>query len=404
MKQMRATLSDPALRRLLVAQAPADFADWLDAVAIIALLAYHWHVAPYVFACLAVAFGLPYLIVGPAAGAVVDRMDLRRVLFLSNLGRGLATFALAFAPGWPGLLALIALRGAVDCFFGPAKQAALQTLAPPEQRMAANGLSHALNQASKIVAPSLGGLALLALAPSGVFMANALVSLLAAGLLIGLPPLPPQPHVHGAEPGFAARLRAGVAEVQDKPVLRATLALMAAGFFAMFFYDTLIAPLIRDIGLSETGLGLSIAAVGAGGVVGALLAGAGHAPRRPFGWIAGASVASALLIGGLGLAEMLGMRPGLLTVCVIFALVGFATSFQIVPTRVILQTEVAPERIGRVTALSEAANSLAMLVAPFLGAALAGLWTTGAAFLAGSGLMAVIGARAFALNRRAGRC
>lgn len=399
MKQMRVTLSNPALRRLLLAQAPADFADWLDAVAIIALLAYHWQVSPLIFAFLAVAFALPYLIVGPAAGALVDRMDLRRILFLSNLGRGLATLALAFAPGWPGLLALIALRGAVDCFFTPAKQAALQALVPPDQRMAANGLSHAINQASKIVAPSLGGLALIAWSPAGVFLANAVVSFAAAALVSGLPHLPPQPHNEKSEGGLLVHIHEGVAEVRGRPLVRGTLGLMGAGYFAMFFYDTLIAPLIRDLGLSQSGLGLAIAAVGAGGVAGAIWAGAGRTPRWPFLWIAGGSTLSGLLIGGLGFAELLDQRLSLAVVCALFCLVGFATSLLIVPSRVILQNEVAPDRIGRVTALGEATNSLAILTAPFPGAALAGAFGTGAAFVAGAALMLLAALWALSLHR-----
>ncbi|HQY43202.1 MAG TPA: MFS transporter [Paracoccaceae bacterium] len=399
MKQMRLTLSNPPLRRLLLAQAPADFADWMDAVAIIALLAYHWHVAPLIFAFLAVAFALPYLIVGPAAGALVDRMDVRRILILSNLGRGLATLALAFAPGWPTLLALIALRGAVDCFFGPAKQAALQALAPSDQRMAANGLSHAINQASKIVAPSLGGLALIVWSPGGVFLANAAMSFAAAALVLGLPRLPPAPRSGQSEGGLFAHIRDGLAEVRGNPLVLGTLGLMAAGYFAMFFYDTLIAPLIRDLGLSQSGLGLAIAAVGAGGVAGALWAGTGKSPRRPFLWIAGGSVLSGLLIGGLGFAELLDRRLSLPLVCALFAVIGFATSLLIVPTRVILQNEVAPERIGRITALGEAANSLAILIAPFPGAALASAFSTGAAFVAGAALMLLAAFWALALNR-----
>lgn len=398
MKQLRLSLSDPALRRLLVAQAPADFADWLDAVAIIALLAYHWQVAPLVFAFLAVAFALPYLIIGPAAGALVDRMDLRRILLLSNLGRGLATFALAFAPGWPSLLLLIALRGAVDCFFSPARQAALQALAPPDLRMAANGLSHAINQASKIVAPSLGGLALIALSPAGVFLVNGAMSLVAALLVLGLPRLPPGPGDGKSSGGLLASLREGLGELRDKPVVRGTLGLMASGYFAMFFYDTLIAPLIRDLGLSQTGLGFAIAAVGAGGVCGALWAGTGGPPRGPFGWIAGGAVLSAVLIGGLGLAELFDLPLSLIVVCATFALVGFATSLLIVPARVVLQDTVAPDRIGRITALGDAANSLAMLIAPFPGAALAGAFGTGAAFVAGAALMLLAGLWAMSLH------
>jgi len=178
-----------ALRRLLIAQVPADFADWLDFVAIGALLAYVWMVPPYVFAVLAVSMGLPYLLIGPFAGVWVDRSKLNRVLILSNLGRAICTAALFLAPHWPVLMVLIALRAGCDTFFTPAKQAAIQALTDDDTRMRANGRSHAINQMSKIAAPALGGTLLIWLAPQQIFLINALVSLIAVLLMWRLPPI-----------------------------------------------------------------------------------------------------------------------------------------------------------------------------------------------------------------------
>lgn len=81
---------------------PADFADWLDFVAIGTLLAFVWKAPSYANVFLAVGMGAPYLIVGPFAGALVDRLPIRTVLFWSNLGRALAIGALFFASSWVG--------------------------------------------------------------------------------------------------------------------------------------------------------------------------------------------------------------------------------------------------------------------------------------------------------------
>lgn len=131
--------------------------------------------------------------------------------------------------------------------------------------MGASGLSHAINQASKIVAPSLGGLAFVALSPTGVFLVNGAMSFVAAALVLGLPSLPPHPGAGKDADGVFADIREGLADLRGNPLVRGALGLMAAGdYFAMFFYDTLIAPLMRDPGLTQAGLGLAIAAVGAG--------------------------------------------------------------------------------------------------------------------------------------------
>jgi MFS family permease len=169
MTQNKPAYHAPGLRRLLIAQVPADFADWLDFVAIGALLAYVWNAEPLVFAFLAVSMGLPYLLIGPVAGVVVDRRNFNRILILSSFGSGLVTLSLFFAPNWGVLMGLVALRSSVDTFFTPAKQAAIQALTEPDERMRANGFSHAINQASKIAAPAAGGSLLIWLEPQMVF-------------------------------------------------------------------------------------------------------------------------------------------------------------------------------------------------------------------------------------------
>jgi len=189
MRQLRLVLGNRPLRRVLMAQVPADFADWLDYLAVAALLAFSWNEGPLVLAWLAVALGAPYVFVGPFAGALVDRMPIVRILIASNLGRAAMTASLALAPGWQTLLVLVFLRNSVDAFFTPAKQAAIQATTGPEDRLAANGLSHGINQASKIVAPALGAGLLVVLDPSEIFIVNAFVSLAAAVLLVGSKPI-----------------------------------------------------------------------------------------------------------------------------------------------------------------------------------------------------------------------
>ncbi|EYD73030.1 MFS transporter [Limimaricola hongkongensis] len=388
---------------LLLAQVPADFADWLDFVAVTALLAFTWSAPTQAFAWLAVGLGLPYLTVGLVAGALVDRLDLNRVLVWSNIGRAVATAALILAPDWPVLVAIIFARGCADAFFTPAKQAALQARTMEADLIFANGLSHSINQSSKIVAPALGGAMLAFLDPQGVFAINAVVSMLAGLVLSRLDPFeregparPPRPILHDVAEGL--RL------VRRSPVLRAAISLMALGFFAMFFYDTLIAPLVKALGQDETALGLCLAAVGAGGVLGGLLIGGARGTGGAFATIAAGNTAAALILGGLGLAEMLGWIAPLWLLLALFGLAGVVSALSLVPYRALIQSGAGPGGVGRVSALSEGANAAALLVAPFLGAALAEAVSVGAAFVAGGTVTLVIAGTALglALRHRAG--
>ncbi|MBC7479521.1 MAG: MFS transporter, partial [Pseudorhodobacter sp.] len=213
------------------------------------------------------------------------------------------------------------------------------------------------------------------------------ISVLAALILTGQPKLPKQP---GPRQSLASELQSGLAALRAKPILRHIPALLTLSDFAMFFYSTLIAPLSRDLGQSPAGLGLTIGAVGAGGVVGALTLGS-MTTRKPFVWIAGGATLSTLMVAAPGVAGLNASHPPLALIAVIFfAALGFATACALVPTHSLLWQHLTPDRMGRMTALSEAATALAILIAPFLGATLASHYGPGAAFLAGAGLPAVL--------------
>jgi len=378
------------LPRLLAAQIPADLADWLDFVAVGALLAFVWNAGPLAFAWLAVAFGLPYLVIGPFAGAWVDRADLKQVLLLSNAGRALMTLALAFSHNVTILLAIVFLRGAADCFFTPARQASIQALVPTDDLMAANGLSHAINQISKIAGPAAGGILLVFFAPQQLFVINALVSAMAVLILAGLHRDLRPVKTGSGQQSLLRDIGDALAELRVKPVLSYGLLLMAAGFFAMFLYDTLIPLLVKASGFDETIYGMSIAAVGTGGVLGSLALGAWAGHRRPFVWIACGCLASAAVVLFLGLSDLAGtaLRPVLFVF--LFAILGAATSAMIVPFRTIIQAFSTPDRIARISALGEATTNTALLIAPFAGAALANATSVAVSFVVGGAMMTAL--------------
>ena len=387
---------NPGLGTLLAGQAPSDTADWLAFVSVLALLAYQWDAPLIAFAIFGIAMSLPYILVGIFAGALVDRWPLRAVLVWSNLLRGLVFLAMTQATGWVGLIALAALAATVDSAFTPAKQAAIEALVAEDDRMAANGTSYAINQGSKIVAPGLGGALLVVMSPESVFVVNAVISVIAALILLRLPRLAkPMPE----DGSVWANALDGLRIVRAAPPLRWALGLMAAAFFFMFFYDTLFAPLVQELGFDATEFGLMLSAVGAGGVLGAL--GAGRTTHaQPFATIGIAHVAGGALIAIAGAAALLEWTIPFLGLLTGFAMVGACTAFAIVPTRTVIQNAAGGTMVARVTALSEAANQMAILSAPLLGAWLASQTALGWPFVIGGGLTVLLGG--LALARRPG--
>lgn len=392
----RSLLALPAPRRLAAASLPADFADWLDYAAVVALLVFVWGEGPFVMALFALALTLPYVTAGPLLSMIVDRSPLGRVLFLSNLGRGVVTLALLFAPNTAIVLILVFVRGCVDSAFNPARQAAIQATTPPEMLSAANGLHQAINQTSKIAGPALGGLLLAVMPAQGVFGINAVLSLVAAAIVLrlNLPARPP------SEPqgDFRSELLAGAAEFRRSRLLLAALVFSAIAYFAFFLYDTLIALLADEFGYGPTAFGLSIAASGAGGLFAAMLAGRVTAKNPIGGMITGAFVAGiiACLIAAAAITDL---KPPVLLFFLTMAIAAGSTTFMLVPYRTIIQAEAPPDRIARVFAAGEAVTMAVMLSAPFIGSVIATAYGTGMAFLAGGVLLLVLALAALIVQR-----
>ncbi|MHA3916694.1 MFS transporter [Halovulum sp. GXIMD14793] len=136
-------------------------------------------------------------------------------------------------------------------------------------------------------------------------------------------------------------------------------------------------------------MGYALAAVGTGGVVGAVVFSFVAELKKPQRWIAvGTFVGGAMLLT-LGIFDLLSASMPLQVFILLFLILGLTSAMAVIPVRIILQNTVSPDRMGSVTALSEAANTLALLTAPFMGALLVFLFSVGAPFTVGGSILLV---------------
>ena len=155
-------LRDPRLVAFFTARTLSSFASQMQAVAV------GWQIyaltgKPLSLGLVGLAQFLPVFTLVFVAGHAVDRFDRRRIAMICQIiaAAGAATLALGAAMGWLTPLAiylLVALFGAARTFEGPAQQALLPSLVPPERFSRAAALSSSLFQTATIVGPALGGL------------------------------------------------------------------------------------------------------------------------------------------------------------------------------------------------------------------------------------------------------
>ncbi|MEO6013344.1 MAG: MFS transporter [Devosia sp.] len=389
MKSYAQLLALPGQRRLLLASIPADFADWLDYIAVIALLVYGWQQGPFTLALMALTVTAPHVLIGPWLAALVDRADLKQALLLSNLGRGMATAALIFVPNVPLLLLVLFLRGVADTAFTPARQAAIQRLTPTALLPAANGLHQGVNQTSKIIGPALGGLLLGLIPVQAIFAVNAALSLIAVLVLLGIR----LPTLHDTAPPdepLVTRLTAGFAEFLSNRKLLAVLIFSASAYFGFFLYDTIIALLAADLGYDKSLFGLTITASGLGGLLGAAIAGSLGA-SRPLLMMTSAALLNAAVTLTLAWGASRSLAIPFPLFCLAMGLMGGCTAFMTVPYRSVIQAETPPDRLARVFSAGEAVTISVMMAAPFIGSLIAAQFGVPAAFMAGGVVLAALG-------------
>jgi MFS family permease len=214
------------------------------------------------------AFALP-------AGVLADRFDRRKVLLVcqaANMGVALA-LAILWATGdlsvfLMGVLAF--LGGTFGTLSFPAFQAYLASTVPEEDLESAVALNSLSLQLARFVGPAIAGFLLASAGPTWVFGVNAFSFLAVLGALALLPAA--HGHVASAAVGVGHSMAEGLRYVfGQRSMASLMLLMMLAGLFATPPVAFMIPGLVRfQLHEGATTLGLMIALVGLGSVLGSL--------------------------------------------------------------------------------------------------------------------------------------
>jgi DHA3 family macrolide efflux protein-like MFS transporter len=313
---------------------------------------------------------LPQIVLGPFAGALVDRWNRRRVMIVADSFIALVAvwLALMFWSGsievWHLYVALLA-RSLGGAFHWPA-MAASTTLMVPERHLARiGGLNQAVHGALTVVGPPLGALLLAMLPLHGVMVVDVVTAAFAVAPLLFI--AIPQPHRDPSvqRPTVFRDMREGLSFVRGWRGLMILLGGIMALKIAMTPAFSLMPLLVRrHFGGAATDLALIEALAGIGIVIGGLtLTAWGGFPRKIH------TVLMSLI--GIGVALIgFGLVPGFLfwVAVGLAALLGLMIPFADGSLIAILQSTVKPDVQGRVFGLL---GSLTSLTSP-IGLALAG--------------------------------
>ncbi len=315
----------------------------------------------------------PSILLGPYAGALVDRLPRKVTLVAANAAQAAATLAawgLLLAgqlPAW-GVYLLAASASAAGAFGEPALEASVVLLVPPAHLGRANGLQSLGNGLANLLAPVAAGLLVARLGIATVLladMATFLVGALAA-LTVAIPNPAPVTRGGNIRRALRADLRAGWRALRATPGLTPFLLLYAAFSFTNMSTVVLLTPTVLARGGDAAVLGLVFAAFGAGGLVGGAAATAWRGPRARARAVCGGIALSGLLsqvLFGLASGPPLWLAASFANGVLAPLLFGY--------TRAVWQASVAPAVQGRVFAWRTLATQAAFLAAGLLAGPLA---------------------------------
>jgi len=230
----------------------------------------------------------PMLIVSPLAGALVDRLNRKLMMMISDLASGLVSVVLLalYLTGrleiWHFYVSSV-LIGIGQAFQWPAYSAAISTLVPKEQLGRANGLISLAETGTDIIAPILAAGMLGLLGLGGILMVDLATLALAIGsLLIVRIPQPQATQVGIASRGSLWKESAyGFIYILKRPGLLGLQTVFLLGNFFSAISYTLMAPMILARSANNELILGTVNSIGAiGGVVGGVLMSAWGGARR----------------------------------------------------------------------------------------------------------------------------
>jgi predicted MFS family arabinose efflux permease len=343
-------VANPLLRRLQLAAVGSTLGSWAYTVAI-AVYAYESGGAKAVAVICFARWGLAALL-APWLALPADRYSRRLVMLTADLIRvGLLAgmCALAALDG-PALAVYVLAVGTsiVSTAFHPAQQALLPSLAQtPEELTAANVSMSTISSVGMFAGPALGGV-LLAFSGASLVFAVTAVSFAWSALCLVRIPRDAAPARHPDDARIVPALLGGFRAIAFDPALRVVVGVMSAQTLVCGAFEVLLVVIaIRMLHAGNAGVGWLNAAVGVGGVLGAVAVTALAGRKRLAG-----DLGIGALLWGVPLA-LVAVWTNLGFVLLLFAIIGMGNTIVDVAGITLMQRTAADEVLARVFGVLE---------------------------------------------------
>jgi len=328
-----------------------------------------------------VIFSLPFVLFSGYAGYISDRYSKRTIIVCAKfaeilvMGLGMVAFAMYTRTGYVGLLVVLLLMGTQSTFFGPGKYGILPQMLRDTDLPRANGLIMMSTFLAIIFGTASAG-ALgdwlvdpqqpLEASAGNLWKASAMCVLIAVvgtctSLLVRrVPPSKPDLRVRGANlfvPTETVRMTWG-----DRRLLAAILATCVFWMVGSLAMQTVNSVGLVQLGLNKLQTSILVATIGLGIAVGAVLAGRLSHGKADFRIVRVGvwGITSCLIL--LSITENQGQHLlGFQGALPVLVLLGISAGMFAIPIQVFVQSRPPAEHKGRMIAVMNQANFIAIL-------------------------------------------
>jgi MFS family permease len=336
---------------------------------------------------LGIAQLIPLLLTSVVGGALVDSIDRRRLLVLSNLATMATALALAFNAAldqpivWLIFL-LSAINAGASAIDSPARAASIPTLVGRPLVPASMALTQTAANVARMLGPALGGLLIARTSLTLTYTVEAACFVVAALLMFGVGKLVPE---GGGQRFGWASIKEGYRFLLDRRLLQANFVIdLNAMVFGM---PQALFPVmgLEVLGGDAATVGLLYAAPGAGAVLGAITSGWVGSVRRQ-----GRAVLLAVIVWGAAIA-LFGFATTVWMAVIFLAVAGAADLVSAIFRSTILQLAVPDRLRGRLSSIQIAVVAGGPRLGDFEAGVVASVTTPQISVVSG-GVLCVLGA------------
>jgi predicted MFS family arabinose efflux permease len=292
-------------RRLWCAALASSVGQWMQQVAL-GWLAIVMTDSPGFVGIVTFTAGVPFVVIAPLGGSLIDRIDRRRLMLICQLLATFLAIALAvdvmggFVQPWHLPLAAF-LNGSLQALLTPTQQSLVPALVSRADLTNAIGLMSAGQTLTRVAGPSVAGVMIGTIGVGPTFLAQA-AAIAVSFLLVLSIVLPPRAERSSGSRGVFD----GIRLIASRPDLRGLFLLASIPTFFVFPYLWFLNVFARDIlQIGAQGLGLLMAVSGSGAVVGSLLVAATGRSEGAGRWLVGMTVLYGVPIVGAALSRSL---------------------------------------------------------------------------------------------------